>query len=118
MPQEERLKEMASNWLLIGRRCQTNQELLETHMIRDMSRANSLSKNIINDYIHAYSNRGGLGLAPNNTKFITIQKAKYMSPHNVETASIAKVLFPNNVHAQKYITSNIYQVCLGVKVEN
>lgn len=104
MPQEERLKEMASNWLLIGRRCQTEQTILESHMIRDISRANSLSKQIINDYIHAYSNRGGLGLTPNNTKYINIQKAKYISPHKVEVASISKVLFPDNVEAQYYIT--------------
>jgi len=73
---EDRIFELASNWLLVGRRCSTPPAVLESMMIKDISRANLIPKQQVKDILHASAGSGGLGLEPINYKRITLHKSK------------------------------------------
>jgi len=61
-----RLSELASNWMMVGRRCKTRLDVLERYMVNDLARANMLDKETIKVYLHAFANNGGFGLQPVN----------------------------------------------------
>jgi hypothetical protein len=73
---EDRIFELASNWLVVGRRCSTNWNLLESFMVRDLSRANAVAKSDIEKLIHASATNGGLGLLPLNNYQVKLIKSR------------------------------------------
>lgn len=77
---EERIRELASNWLLSSRRCGTRQEVVEALMTTDIANANGVPKHLINTMIHAQSTNGGLGLAPLNNCVIELIKSRQTRP--------------------------------------
>jgi len=77
---EERLRELASNWLLCSRRCGTSQSIIESLMTRDLANANGLSKSDVHKYIHAPSTSGGLGLEPYNGLTVKLIKSRLLTP--------------------------------------
>jgi hypothetical protein len=86
---EDRIFELAQNWLTVGRRCQTDIQKLESHMIADISAANGISKQTVRDIIHAPAYYGGLGLEPIIPKQITLKKSIATYKHTVPIAPLA-----------------------------
>lgn len=67
---ESRLRELAANWLMAGRRTKCPTKLIEHHMSIDLSRSSHIKLPVIKEFIHAAANNGGLGLFPlNDFKF-------------------------------------------------
>jgi len=80
---EDRIFELAQNWLTVIRRAGTLLSKAESHMIKDISAANGISKQVTSAILHAPAVRGGLGLAPLNNKRIIIKKS--VATHDFKT---------------------------------
>lgn len=89
---EDRIREMVNNWLMVYRRIKCPFKQLEHHMTRDIARANSIKTELVNDFVHAYANKGGMGVEPLNDKRIIFQKAIFQQPESVETPPLVKAM--------------------------
>jgi hypothetical protein len=88
---EDRLRELAANWLMCGRRCHTPIAITESLMIRDLANANGISKEDVRKYIHAPATYGGLGLEPLNAYRVTLVKSRIITAlPTVQTPPLAE----------------------------
>lgn len=94
-PGEDRIFELASNWLTVARRCKTELKVFRRWMVADIAQANGLTSEQVNDIVDTPASYGGLGLG-NEAKSIHIKKGevkikgKIQSREPVELGKLSK----------------------------